>query len=713
MKLTSPYSNDEASSLLSSHSARKVKDYLLEEEQRGKNSWISWGILLGLFITIVFVLSSEDIRVWLNATYTKSTYDDESTDTEKIHDVVFSNEYSNNGKKMFSYPFLEHASLMEPFRDNTVTVTGFDISCNAPKWTFARVDGGLAVESHGTIEEGSIEFIVVPKSTGQYTLEIIQACSDFYVAKTVWVKYVRREISTLTDEDREEFLDAFYELWTTDTIDGQQKYGEKYKDVYYLSSIHNDASSNGFCDEFHGGAGFLANHVLMGAFLEQSLQLINPRVALHYMEYSKYFEIEKDNSFEKHLMNQLDGGTWTEMMTDKWFGSNDPYSGKIIDGRWKDIVLPTMDDDFYIRHGVPKDTPFFTQTAISKKWTTKQTAHMFNPYGLLRSRWNFSPDPYILRFNNVGRIVDVNTDKKGNGIQKYAGVTCYDYWDFLNTSAYDHSLGDILLSMEDKTHGPIHFAFGGAGGDRAAENEQIFRDKYGFDDSEIIYLNFNTHAFIKNQAPFWWLGTGNSYWNCSEIPFRDGVLQSTVGPGEEGGMKCGFIDSVYESDESLNSFFAYYAGQNKKNSNFYPIMTSLPFEEKIEAARLLEQRVQYDGDMATSGAATDPLFWLQHGAVERLFQAICFRDIPTDSVYPSGSDCAGHATWGVKDWLQGYRFVDDTIRPETINNTEMVKYLDPRNDEYMNNIPFVYDSSSFEWCPGGMMERGAHQPVIW
>eukprot|EP01034_Spumella_vulgaris_P043669 gene43669-54251_t len=34
----------------------------------------------------------------------------------------------------------------------------------------------------------------------------------------VVVKYVRRELSTLTDSDREEFLDAMKTLWDVDTV---------------------------------------------------------------------------------------------------------------------------------------------------------------------------------------------------------------------------------------------------------------------------------------------------------------------------------------------------------------------------------------------------------------------------------------------------------------------------------------------------------------
>jgi hypothetical protein len=87
-------------------------------------------------------------------------------------------------------------------------------------------------------------------------------------------------------------------------------YGSRYKSLHYFASIHNDAGGNSVCDEFHGGsgehsrflsflsvwskhiwyAGFANNHLMLGNYLEQSLQLIDPTTCLHYMDYTKYFE---------------------------------------------------------------------------------------------------------------------------------------------------------------------------------------------------------------------------------------------------------------------------------------------------------------------------------------------------------------------------------------------------------------------------------------
>jgi hypothetical protein len=132
------------------------------------------------------------------------------------------------------------------------------------------------------------------ETVGQYTLSVSESgCDDDNlgrsVEQSVWVKYVRRELMSLTVADRETFLDAFSTLWKVNTKDGVGLYGSEYKSLYYFASIHNDAGGNGVCDEFHGDQGFVNNHLMLGAYLEQSLQLVEPSTCLHYMEYAEYF----------------------------------------------------------------------------------------------------------------------------------------------------------------------------------------------------------------------------------------------------------------------------------------------------------------------------------------------------------------------------------------------------------------------------------------
>lgn len=158
---------------------------------------------------------------------------------------------------------------------------------------------GDALDS-GVSDDGSFSSTAF-EAVGEYSLSVSESgCDDSSYARTystsVWVKYVRRELMTLTDADRETFLNAFSTLWKVNTVDGKALYGENYKSLYFFASIHNDAGANSACDEFHGDQGFVNNHMMLGAYLEQSLQLVDPTTCLHYLEYGQYFESDAFDS---------------------------------------------------------------------------------------------------------------------------------------------------------------------------------------------------------------------------------------------------------------------------------------------------------------------------------------------------------------------------------------------------------------------------------
>jgi hypothetical protein len=341
----------------------------------------------------------------LETTTTATTMTSSST-TDIVTTVT--NEYTSTSTKIFPYPFLEGGHLMEPYKEHTVTLSGSTSTKCIYSWTLSGTSARVADQSFkGTVTKvdlyGKPMFTVTPAVTGPYSLTVLENCyadgSKRTLTKTVWVKYVRRELMSLTDTDREEFLDAFRTLWDVNTKDGKKKYGDAYKSLAYFAVLHNDGGGNGVCDEFHAGSGFINNHLYLGAYLEQSLRLVNPKVSLHYMEYSKYFSSAE---FQTHVSNQLDGGAWTELMTAKWFGASDPVTGEVLDGRWAHTAIPTMTKKFFKHEGIDTDTTFFPAEEAS--WLTAQPAHLTSPYGLLRSPWNYNPAPFLTRYNNVNQI---------------------------------------------------------------------------------------------------------------------------------------------------------------------------------------------------------------------------------------------------------------------------------------------------------------------
>ena len=70
----------------------------------------------------------------------------------------------------------------------------------------------------------------------------------------------------------------------------------------------------------------------------------------------------------------MDGGNWTEILSSKYFGSNDPYSGIILDGRWAGSFVPTLDDSFFETEEIDQQTTFFPDEQAS--WLQISDAHI-------------------------------------------------------------------------------------------------------------------------------------------------------------------------------------------------------------------------------------------------------------------------------------------------------------------------------------------------
>lgn len=220
-----------------------------------------------------------------------SSSSDSPTDVTTTNLTAYSitNNYGEwDRSSMLPYGFLSDAILIEPHKNTTITFEQIQTGC-LYNWSLMRKSNDDLV--NGSSTDGSI--LINVAAVGEYDFFVMESCGNVMerqLRATVWVKYVRREISTLTDSDREAFLNAFHKLWVVSTTMGQLLYGDRYKSVNYFATLHNDGGGNSVCDEFHGGLGFLNNHMFLSAYLEQSLQMVDPAVALHYMDYTKYFE---------------------------------------------------------------------------------------------------------------------------------------------------------------------------------------------------------------------------------------------------------------------------------------------------------------------------------------------------------------------------------------------------------------------------------------
>ena len=100
--------------------------------------------------------------------------------------------------------------------------------------------------------------IVQFEGVGLYDITVTVSKGDgssYNYSITAMNKYVRREIRTMTEEDREAFLDALHTVYTVSTEDGQELYGNDYKDIAWFVKKHLYGAADRECDHWHDDAG--------------------------------------------------------------------------------------------------------------------------------------------------------------------------------------------------------------------------------------------------------------------------------------------------------------------------------------------------------------------------------------------------------------------------------------------------------------------------
>ena len=167
---------------------------------------------------------------------------------------------------------IDHALglVAEPHRETTLALSSEDTLA----WL---VDG--SVPNRGT-RAGGREALHVFSMPGEASVVSVTArrlgrTSTAYEF-TVYCKYVRRELRSLSSKDREDFLAAMRVLWDTETSAGKAWYGDAYRGIEYFAQKHLRGAAAPVCDHWHDGAGVATHHSAFSLEFEQSLQAVNP-----------------------------------------------------------------------------------------------------------------------------------------------------------------------------------------------------------------------------------------------------------------------------------------------------------------------------------------------------------------------------------------------------------------------------------------------------
>ena len=556
---------------------------------------------------------------------------------------------------------------------NTLSYTDYTIVWTIDGTTYTKTSTDTSIDLYFTevgIKSGSISLY----ATGKTAL----VTQDFTIA----VKYVRREIRTLTDTDRNEFFAALSIIYNdSDTVQSKYKtlYGSKYMSAKDFAAEHLLGAGTTDCDHWHDGAGFLNHHVGFTLQFEQALQAISPKLTVPYWEYSS----------DAYLYD-----TWNEskIFDEDWFGESTPTNSDHIiqdGGTWNELEVPSGSD-------------YLT-------WDTSSTGTL-NPrvsaYGALRSPWNNIDDNYVRR-----------TDLTYGG-STFTMPGCTEM-----TSCYNSdSFSSISDCMNGFTHGPVHILIGGAYNDYVDFSDYSWVEKPGL----LLYFKI-----------LWRMGFTRcpsvNYCTDNNIAESECVCSIPDSILEEYGVNyiaevTGFADyaenfggyntsqlqdedlmltllRLHEDVGSVGEFFT-------SNAAFEPLFW--PLHGQIE--RLIGlKRINVAANTTTLDETWGFATWVS-GSGGAFLDGICdWSDVSSGADYLQMTNssasydmptCVLHEEifcdgQNEDDLLEFSGFVE---ADETYTNKDMYAFIHPQNDY----LPYVYDTYDFSYCG----ENNADEPGV-
>ncbi|CAM9286294.1 unnamed protein product [Phaeothamnion confervicola] len=573
---------------------------------------------------------------------------------------VACNEYTcENTPNFFLYPWLANTKLVEPHRDTFLSVVDAREG-HQYYWTLTDRYGAVTTLSGETLTH---QFTELERHT--VTLQEVRPAAlaehgrnsiTRSYTESVMCKYVRREIRSLTDSERNEMLDAMRTLWVVSSEEGRKLWGPDYTDITGLLKFHHLGASNYSCDAFHDGLGFPITHFLMTNLFEQTIQLINPKISLPYWDYTiEDWTIQRD--YDGVYANLQIA---SPMFLPTWFGSADKADNMVKDGRWAwTKVLMVTDAD---RAGGMES----------------------NVYGQMRSPWSSNSNPFLVR--GMGELC-------GDLIYpSHYWPSCTWHHDLLQYDTYY----DWAYQSLGKNHGPIHFWIGGVN-----DCDQTFMEIAGLV-GPTAAAAFRDYA-DENRKNMWRGGL----WSCDGTVPLGTPLKQTM---EE---TCGCEQAGWDlsDDDQVVTVLSKLIG--------YSEVEDQSIEVKRKVLDLLCHGTINMGEQLQSSSPQDPSFWSIHPTLERLLQVKLSsktldmtwiaRGYSTKvdgvskkyKVSAYGDSCIGHRPYDV--WPYGlvsdsefstklYMFGEK--KENTLTNYEATLALSPDIDA----LPYVYDSFSWPHC---------------
>jgi hypothetical protein len=358
------------------------------------------------------------------------------------------------------------------------------------------------------------------------------------------------------------------------------------------------------------------------------------------------------------------------------------YLSKIFDENWFGNIDSLSNDDHIVDQGRFAFTPVMNARNAGYMNIT-------NPYGLLRSPWNVNKVPFVMRSSYV----------MGDRYDSFTSLpSCTQFQEYVVPEA---SYADIVMALNGELHGPVHLMVGGLWGDDGDEWRRVAESE-GDPDQFLLLSKF-----------LWRQGFVRCPDVCSDdTPVSDCRCDCPDAIVERAGSAYELLDEagVLElwSDDNVNDVFTDQPLTSPYNVTYDDLL------DKLCAVGL-------PGEMFTSAAPQDPIFWPLHGNAERFLQYVRLLNetgnITLDATWGyehqthEGSDTHVVCDWSSvdatdvtsmpvcrRDTCPGHK-ADDLLPYASLTDTQVGLYT---NEEFYEltapnsrDLTYVYNSLSY------------------
>lgn len=479
-------------------------------------------------------------------------------------------------------------------------------------------------------------------------------------------RYVRREIRSLSDSDREAYLSSLELMYRTPLDEGVSAYGSRFANYELFTTMHNSMS---YC--YHGGDQFITSHAAFTQLLDESLQLLSPHLTQPYWDF---------------MVDSAQLGTeWfrSVMYSDSWFGSvdNAEKEGYVL-SRGRFAYLPVASDP-------------------TRKFAAFGSD--YNSLGYSTSNRNLNPSPYVQRSRHMCGLA-----------QNQRLATCDAFTSCFDTTT---SLAEWTLCMEVDVHANMHEWHGGAF--NCAENlGELGRQYPQYGTDLLMFLGTVAHDV-------WYIYTKETvsgFTECADVACEGDEMgrSASGGTSEDGqcGCRCSLDFEAMGEEELVQTMegtlftlqFIFVNGGSyvvkDEESGEWRFSNGgaesvLPYDDHVKLLRVVGRLFcegGLSGPLGTGAASNDPIFWPLHPIFDRAWHLLLLSDkysASYDMTWTNGS-CHG-ASWGDQQVFKNLLGDERGVR---YTNEELWAMLGPSNA----NLPYMYDDLTLwgtcsEWAP--------------